>query len=163
MTLSKFQIEKCLELVRKLMSWPICAPFIDPVDPEKHNALNYYEVIKTPMTLREVENRLMTKRYKDVSEFRRDVNLIWDNAITYNGDANIFGHFAMEGRTWFNEKMSHFPATQEEEWMCKMQKVIRRFCSVITNPPKELIPEKTVLTKHVSVNTNALESAIFDE
>ena len=162
MSLSRFQCEKCLEIVRKLMSWPICRPFIDPVDPKRDNATNYYEIIKNPMTLREVETKLLNKRYRDISDFRRDVNLIWSNAIKYNGDSNVFGHFAMEGKIWFNKKMNHFPATLEEEWMRKMQKVARNFYNAIAHPPKEIIPVKPEKASNTE-DSNAMETAIFDE
>lgn len=165
MCLSRFQSEKCLELVKKLMSWPICRPFLDPVDPERDNATNYYEIIKNPMTLREVEKKLLNKRYRDISDFRRDVNLIWSNAITYNGDSNIFGHFAMEGKIWFNKKMNRFPTTIEEEWMRKMQKVTRKLHDAIAHPPKAIAPVKPAKTEKGdnTEDTNVMEYAIFDE
>eukprot|EP00639_Heterosigma_akashiwo_P009203 CAMPEP_0194603536 /NCGR_PEP_ID=MMETSP0292-20121207/30313_1 /TAXON_ID=39354 /ORGANISM="Heterosigma akashiwo, Strain CCMP2393" /LENGTH=165 /DNA_ID=CAMNT_0039466007 /DNA_START=172 /DNA_END=665 /DNA_ORIENTATION=- len=58
--------------------------FEDPVDPVKHNAPDYFDVIKCPMHLLEVERKLREGIYTTLGGFFRDVLLIWDNAMTYN-------------------------------------------------------------------------------
>jgi hypothetical protein len=92
------------------------------------------------MSLNEVKKRIKSKRYKDISEFARDMNLIWENARLYNGDESYYTLCAREASVWFNKKMKHFPATLEEEWMRKMQKVMGAFYKAIRNPPADIIP-----------------------
>ena len=170
MSLSKFQSDKCLKLVEELMTWKICIPFIEMVDPEKDGAPGYFQVVEEPMCLQEVKNRILGKHYRHISEFKRDMNLIWENAERYNGENNLYTQFAREGANWFEKKMKHFPETLEEEWMTKFRKVAKQFYEAIENPPAELIPERREEVKMEEVtneqgiyDNNLMESTIFDE
>ena len=167
MSLSKFQTEKCLKLIDKLMKWKICEQFIEMVDPVRDQAPNYLKVVTTPMSLQEVKNRLLGKRYRDVSEFTRDVNLIWENAKNYNGVGHIYTNCAMEASIWFKKKTKHFPETIEEEWMAKMQKATREFYDAIMHPPADLVPEKkeetlSDLNQEPVADDNNLMEPVFD-
>jgi hypothetical protein len=140
MALSKFQSEKCIKIVDKLIEWKVCKPFVEMIDPVRDGVPDYHEKVKVPMSLTEVKNRIKTKRYRDISDFDRDMNLIWSNARQYNGDDSYYTLCAMEAANWFKKKMKHFPSTLEEEWMRKMQKVMGAFYQAILNPPSDLLP-----------------------
>ncbi|KAK8834050.1 hypothetical protein M9Y10_043819 [Tritrichomonas musculus] len=142
MSLSKFQSEKCLKIVDKLISFSICVPFVEMVDPVNDGVQDYYDIIKNPMSLNEVRKRIVSKKYKDISEFQKDINLIWSNARKYNGDDNVITNMAMEASCWFDKQMKQFPQTQEEEWLRKMQKIVTNFFEAIKHPPHEICPEK---------------------
>jgi hypothetical protein len=142
MSLSSFQSDKCLKIVDKLIDWKVCEPFIEMVDPVRARAPDYPKIVTHPMSLNEVKTRIRSKRYKDIAEFRHDMNLIWDNAQLYNGDDNYFTYCAKEASLWFNKKMKHFPGTLEEEWMRKMQKVMGAFYHAIKHPPGDVISKE---------------------
>lgn len=137
---SKFQHAKCLEITEKLINWPICGPFVEPVDPNRDGAPDYFELIKEPMALSDVKRKLTSNEYDSVQAWQRDINLIWQNAKTYNGDDTLFTHMAMEASLWFNRKMKHFPSTQEEEWTWKIQRTAKKLMAVLSHPPAELDP-----------------------
>lgn len=61
-------------------------PFVDPVDEEY--APNYYSVIRKPMDLQRMEERLDAGHYKTYSKFKADFQLIVDNCRLYNGAEN---------------------------------------------------------------------------
>lgn len=61
-------------------------PFMDPV--EEEYAPNYYAVIRRPMDLRKMEQRLDTGYYTDFSMFKADFKLIVNNCRLYNGQDN---------------------------------------------------------------------------
>ncbi|KAF5295477.1 hypothetical protein FQR65_LT10465 [Abscondita terminalis] len=63
-------------------------PFIDPV--EEEYAPNYYSVIRKPMDLQRMEERLDSGYYKSFSRFRSDFQLIVDNCRLYNGVDNEY-------------------------------------------------------------------------
>jgi len=141
MPLSKFQLSKCLEIIEKLIAWPICSPFIEMVDPERDGAPDYLEKISEPMALNEVKRKLNNNSYDSIQDWKRDVNLIWQNAKTYNGEDTLFAHMAMEASLWFNEKMNRFPTTAEEEWTGKIQRTTKKLLDVLSHPPAELDPQ----------------------
>lgn len=61
-------------------------PFMDPV--EEDYAPNYYSVIRRPMDLQRMEDRLDQGYYTDFSMFQFDFNLIVKNCRLYNGQDN---------------------------------------------------------------------------
>lgn len=61
-------------------------PFVDAVDEEY--APNYYSVIRKPMDLQRMEDRLDSGHYKTYSKFKSDFQLIVDNCRLYNGADN---------------------------------------------------------------------------
>nr|XP_022918897.1 uncharacterized protein LOC111427538 isoform X1 [Onthophagus taurus] len=63
-------------------------PFVDPVDEEY--APNYYSVIRKPMDLQRMEERLDSGIYKSFSKFRDDFLLIVHNCHLYNGANNEY-------------------------------------------------------------------------
>ena len=140
MTLNDFQREWCLKIVEKLMSLDICKYFIEMVDPEKDQAPGYYDIITEPMALGEVKKRLETGEYQDLASFKREVNLIWQNAVEYNGADSFFADMAKEASLWFQRKMKCFPLSSTEEWLWKVQRTIRDFHETLLHPPAELDP-----------------------
>ena len=110
------------------------------VDPVRDGAPDYLTVIKEPMALNEVKKKLNSDEYNSIKDWERDVNLIWQNAKTYNGDDTLFTHMAMEASMWFNEKMKKFPSTPEEEWTGKIQRTTKKLSEVLSHPPAELDP-----------------------
>lgn len=110
------------------------------VDPERDGAPDYLDYVKEPMALNEVKRKLLNNEYESREQWERDVNLIWTNAKTYNGDDTLFTQMAMEASMWFNEKMKRFPTTQEEDWARKIQRTTKKLLNVLSHPPAELDP-----------------------
>lgn len=52
----------------------------------KREAPDYYEVIKNPMDLGTMLRNVKNGRYKSKAQFTRDLDLIWDNCLTYNSE-----------------------------------------------------------------------------
>lgn len=63
-------------------SWP----FLQPVDED--DAPNYYKVVKSPMSLQKMEDKLDSGQYKSLTEFQHDFHLILANCKQYNGSQN---------------------------------------------------------------------------
>jgi hypothetical protein len=135
--LTKFQQTKCLEITGKLISWPICSPFIEMVDPVRDNAPDYFEVIEEPMALNEVRRKLTLNEYDSVEAWKHDINQIWKNARFYNGDGHLLAQTAQEASLWFNQKVKRLPATQEEDWIVKIELASKRLVEAVSHPPGE--------------------------
>nr|CAI5862236.1 unnamed protein product [Callosobruchus analis] len=61
-------------------------PFTDPV--EEEYAPNYYSIVRKPMDLQRMEDRLDGGYYKTFAKFKADFQLIVDNCRLYNGAEN---------------------------------------------------------------------------
>ncbi|ODV84598.1 hypothetical protein CANARDRAFT_24001 [[Candida] arabinofermentans NRRL YB-2248] len=52
--------------------------------PSKKLYSDYYEIIKNPISINEIEKKVKSKKYNNVDEFINDFKLMSDNASTYN-------------------------------------------------------------------------------
>ncbi|XP_031767410.2 uncharacterized protein LOC113521701 isoform X2 [Galleria mellonella] len=91
-------------------------PFMDPVD-EKF-APNYYAVIRRPMDLRKMEERLDSGYYTDFSMFKADFKLIVNNCRLFNGQDNEYTMMVDNLQAAFDrltEKYIHRLSSSDEE------------------------------------------------
>jgi hypothetical protein len=58
------------------------------VDAKAWKLDDYYDIVKKPMDLSIVKNKLADSEYNTLQEFSDDVNLVFNNCLLYNGDQN---------------------------------------------------------------------------
>ncbi|KAL6529482.1 hypothetical protein OROGR_015105 [Orobanche gracilis] len=76
--------KSCNALLERLMKQKHAWVFNKPVDAVALGLHDYFDIIKNPMDLGTVKNRLTQFRYKSPVEFSEDVRLTFCNAMTYN-------------------------------------------------------------------------------
>ncbi len=91
-----------LPLVKKILEDPFGWLFRDPVDPVELCIPDYFEIIKNPMDLSLIEKRLKEGYYKTIASAKKDVILVFDNAIQYNGEDSDVGQMAVKLMAMFN-------------------------------------------------------------
>lgn len=91
---SRMVTHKCLPIVQDLIDDPFGWVFIDAVDPVALGLPDYFEVVKNPMHLELVKKKLENAIYADMETFERDVKLVFENAILYNGEESEVGQLA---------------------------------------------------------------------
>ncbi|KAI4094279.1 MAG: hypothetical protein LQ344_002358 [Seirophora lacunosa] len=79
----KFCLHVMTEL-RKPRYAALAAPFLSPVDPVALNIPDYLQVIKKPMDMGTVKEKLDKGQYENAKEFETDMKLVFKNARTYN-------------------------------------------------------------------------------
>ncbi|KAH7404578.1 hypothetical protein KP509_15G032800 [Ceratopteris richardii] len=62
--------------------------FAEPVDPKE--VPNYYDIIKGPMDFRTMRSRIDSGHYCSIELFQKDIFLICDNAMQYNGKGTVY-------------------------------------------------------------------------
>ena len=62
--------------------------FHEPVDAEKLGIPDYFDIVKQPMDLGTVKQRLQSNYYTSMQQFLNEVQLIFDNCILYNGESS---------------------------------------------------------------------------
>ncbi|KAL3945078.1 MAG: hypothetical protein SGBAC_000869 [Bacillariaceae sp.] len=85
---------KCLPIVQQLIDDPYGWVFRDAVDPVVFGLPDYFEVVKNPMHLLLVKKKLENAVYTDMASFERDVKLVFENSILYNGEDSEVGQLA---------------------------------------------------------------------
>ncbi|KYN44995.1 Cat eye syndrome critical region protein 2, partial [Trachymyrmex septentrionalis] len=96
-------MHKVLESVKDHVdAWP----FIEPVDEDY--APRYYSVVRRPMDLKTMEEKLENGSYKSLSQFKRDFRLIVDNCRQYNGSDNEYTDMAVNLKEAFDKAVSRY-------------------------------------------------------
>ncbi|XDV29533.1 hypothetical protein PO909_032646 [Leuciscus waleckii] len=82
------ELEKCEEILQKLMKYRYSWPFREPVSAEE--AEDYQDIISTPMDFTSMQDKFKSSQYHSTSDFLEDVKLIFSNAEEYNQpDSNV--------------------------------------------------------------------------
>jgi len=81
-------IEYCKDLIDRMIRGPgywtrLVGPFRHPVDPDAENIPNYFDVIKKPMDLTTISQKVHGGEYKDGSGFEKDIRQIHKNCYEY--------------------------------------------------------------------------------
>lgn len=100
--------------LRKAKHYDINAAFMQPVDPVALNIPSYHKVIKKPMDLQTMANKLSAGEYTTAKEFEKDFDLIIKNCRTFNGEDHIVYEQALKLQELYRAEMS-----KKDEWMAK--------------------------------------------
>uniref|UniRef100_A0A8C9QYP5 Bromodomain PHD finger transcription factor n=1 Tax=Scleropages formosus TaxID=113540 RepID=A0A8C9QYP5_SCLFO len=96
--------------LRSLQAHKMAWPFLEPVDP--NDAPDYYGVIKEPMDLATMEERVQKRYYKKLTEFVADMTKIFDNCRYYNPSDSPFYQCAEVLESFFVQKLKAFKASR---------------------------------------------------
>jgi nucleosome-remodeling factor subunit BPTF len=101
--LSQKDFEALKKLIKQLQAHKSAWPFMEPVDPTE--APDYYKVIKEPMDLQKIENKINDQSYTKLSEFIGDMTKIFDNCRYYNPKESPFFKCAESLEAYFVNKI----------------------------------------------------------
>ncbi|CAO3610221.1 unnamed protein product [Mucor hiemalis] len=88
-------------------------PFLLPVDPIALNIPDYPTIVKHPMDLSTIENKLLNDEYKGPSQFQQDVKLMFDNCYLYNPPTLPIYSSAQHMEKVFDDKWEQRPTEEE--------------------------------------------------
>ncbi|KAF9580193.1 hypothetical protein BGW38_003263 [Lunasporangiospora selenospora] len=72
--------------------------------PSKEEYPEYYEIIKSPMSLQLVLSRIKSGHYKNVNEFDKEFQLVFENALIFNEDSSRINKDARTLLKFFNTR-----------------------------------------------------------
>ncbi|XP_032291521.1 nucleosome-remodeling factor subunit NURF301 isoform X1 [Drosophila virilis] len=105
-SLTQNEVIELKSLIKQIQSHKSAWPFMEPVDPEE--APDYYKVIKEPMDLKQMENKLESNTYTKLAEFIGDMTKIFDNCRYYNPKESSFYKCAEALESFFVQKIKSF-------------------------------------------------------
>lgn len=103
--------ERYHKVIRLLRQHPSAKYFREPVPWEKLGLTNYLDIIHHPMDLLTVSKKLERREYPTVAALRADVDLIWDNCITFNGENSWLKKYVDDMRTISSRKFNEADRT----------------------------------------------------
>ncbi|XP_051987787.1 nucleosome-remodeling factor subunit BPTF-like isoform X10 [Xyrauchen texanus] len=97
-------------ILRSLQAHKMAWPFLEPVD--SNDAPDYYGIIKEPMDLSTMEERIQKRFYSKLTEFVADMTKIFDNCRYYNPSDSTFYQCAEFLESFFVQKLKAFKASR---------------------------------------------------
>lgn len=113
---SHYQKERCINILNKLSKYHISIMFSNPVDPLRDQCPDYLQVIRHPMDLGTVRENIQNGNYSNVEQFKKDVNLIWENCYRYNGRESFMGMMAKQLQSTFKELSEFLSSNDIVSW-----------------------------------------------
>ncbi|XP_076260775.1 homeotic protein female sterile-like isoform X4 [Rhynchophorus ferrugineus] len=105
-------LKACNEILKELFSKKHCSyawPFYKPVDAELLGLHDYHDIIKKPMDLGTVKQKMDNREYRSAQEFAQDVRLIFTNCYKYNPSDHDVVAMARKLQDVFEVKFAKIP------------------------------------------------------
>ena len=112
------------------------ANFRLPVDHVALKIPNYPQVIKQPMDLGTIDQRLKRNEYSSISVFVADFNLIVNNCLTFNGPEHGVSQQAKKMKQSFDGQMKNLPKASTEEPSKEFKKAAKKVEPTRQAPPR---------------------------
>ena len=106
--------EEVLAEIRKSKYYDWNAAFLSPVDPVALNIPSYHKVVKKPMDLQTMWNKMSAGEYASAKEFEKDFDLIVKNCRLFNGEGHVVYTQALKLQDLFRKEFS-----KKDDWMVK--------------------------------------------
>lgn len=106
--------DEVLTELRKVKYYDLNQAFLAPVDPIALNIPNYHKVIKKPMDMQTMGEKLHSGQYSSPKEFEKDFSQIVKNCKLFNGEEHFVTKQALDLEKLFKREWS-----KKDEWMAK--------------------------------------------
>ncbi|KAM7208182.1 Bromodomain-containing factor 1 [Naviculisporaceae sp. PSN 640] len=106
--------EEVLTEIRKSKYFDVNGPFMQPVDPVALNIPSYHKIIKKPMDLGTMDQKLKAGEYLSLKEFDKDFDLIVKNCKTFNGEDHVITHVAYKLQDLYKAEMG-----KKDAWLSR--------------------------------------------
>lgn len=103
----ELQLRFCQEVLKEIASskhWQFNQYFTHPVDPVALNIPTYFQVIKKPMDLGTIQNKLDGNQYEKARDFEEDVRLVFKNCYKFNPEGDFVNQRGHELEELFDRK-----------------------------------------------------------
>ena len=130
---SRTVTHKCLPVIQELIDDQFGWVFHDAVDPVALGLPDYFEVVKNPMHLELVKKKLENAIYPEMDMFARDVRLVFENAILYNGETSEVGELAQAMLQKFDKLYSDLVRGTFDEYDCGQTCLVAGQTCIIAN------------------------------
>lgn len=100
------ELSACKAALKEIRKHKDATPFLDPVDWKALDIPDYPTIIKRPMDLGTVMQRLEANEYQSAHELSEEISLVWNNAMTYNMDDSWIYQSAKGLKSFADKKLA---------------------------------------------------------
>jgi hypothetical protein len=84
----KENFPEMLKILLSIMSRRESFAFREPVDWKGLGLTDYLDIVKKPMDLGTIKNKIETNEYESAEDIANDIRLVWTNCMLYNRDGS---------------------------------------------------------------------------
>lgn len=110
--------------------------FSQPVDPERDLCPTYFQVVTKPMDLGTVRSNLVENKYNTITEWKADVEQVWENAFIFNGKASVVALLAKQLQNYFKEMTDFFTDDESLDWILLLNELRNRMNTALNSSSK---------------------------
>lgn len=104
-------------------------------DPVSRDIEGYYDIIKRPICLKDISNKLVNNEYTHFIQWYNDMILMFENAKTFNPPTNDIHFLADYLQTKFEEEYHGRSLTTHAQWAEAVGKQIQKIQDLISKSP----------------------------
>ena len=132
-------LQVAIDIMDNLMTHPITSYFIDPLEPgDSAIEPQYFEIIKNPIDLTTIKDRLVKKQYQNPQNWLSDVDLVWSNAHTYYGPDSHFGIVSDDCRRIFQKECRKLDRFSLGTWCSEVTQIKTKIYELLSAPPQKV-------------------------
>jgi bromodomain-containing factor 1 len=136
--MTELQKRALIDKTKNLKKTKHSTAFTKPVDYVALNIPNYPEIIKNPMDLGTLDQKLKNDQYPSVQAFADDFELIVENAKTFNGAAHPVTQAGYSMKAYFDKMMEQIPSADQ----VAAPKVVKRSSPAVRAPREQRQPPR---------------------
>lgn len=131
------QTDIMMDILNQIKQHPLSDFFYRPMTDNKETGADYEQKIQNPISFLIIENKVKNNEYKELQEFKRDVDLIFENAQKYFPEDSIIAKASL-----FFEKIVKKIMMQFEKpiWMTFVSNKRNKIQDLLLNPAKSKYP-----------------------
>lgn len=155
-------LRRALSILRACKAHKWSWPFTLPVDPIALNIPDYFNIVKRPMDLGTIEQKLLNNEYADIWGFGEDVELVWRNCFLYNQPLSDVVKMGEAMKKYFDDKFKKLsedvlnPQPIDSVQNEYIPTEPRSSPSLVSQPPKPKAPPKKRTKKTVPVDSREM-------
>lgn len=153
MALTEYQKQRCIKVMDLIQSRQISRMFMQPVNPLTDSCPDYFTKIKKPMDLSTSRKKLESGQYENVEQWKEDIELIWNNALTYNGTKALISILARELQTLFRDLTCNISSDLNSDWNSQFEKLRAEFNQIVKSIPKPSSKQQKSVRPSSSTNS----------
>ena len=117
----------CAQVTNTLFEHPVAGIFKVPAYQSPNDP--YLQYIQKPMDLGTIKKKIKDNSYNNISEWKQDVDLVFDNAISYNTEQSVIGGVAIYLRKKFNKMLDKYSLTNRQNYEERLRQLYRELQS----------------------------------
>jgi hypothetical protein len=130
------QKAQCLDVLDRLQSSRISSMFAQPIDPDRDGVPTYLQTIHRPMDLGTVRSKLGSDQYSSVSQWKEDVEQIWENCFRFNGRAVLISILAKQLQQTFRDLTENLTDSPISDWVIGLDRARLELDRILKLGPK---------------------------